>query len=143
MIRHFLESDFEEINKLGNKISNNFSKTNNLKEIYQDKFTKILVYEKENKVVGFLMYIELEDTIDILDIIVEEEYRNQKIASCLLDYMMSECKESVRVITLEVRKSNESAIKLYEKFGFSIVNTRKNYYDTEDAFLMGRIIENE
>ena len=141
MIRHFLESDFEAIYQLGNKISDNFSKTNNLKEIFKDKFTKILVYEKDNEVVGFLMYIELDDTVDILDIIVKEEYRKQNIASCLMDYMISELQDSVKLITLEVRKSNTPAIKLYEKFGFGIVNIRKSYYDTEDAYLMGRVIE--
>lgn len=141
MIRHFLESDFEEIYKLGNEISDNFSKTNNLKEIFKDKFTKILVYEKDNEVVGFLMYIELDDTVDILDIIVAKKYRKQKIASCLMDYMISELKDSVKLITLEVRKSNTPAVKLYEKFGFGIVNIRKSYYDTEDAYLMGRVIE--
>ena len=141
MIRHFLESDFEAIYHLGNEISKNFSKTNNLQEIFKDKFTKILVYEKDNEVVGFLMYIELVDTVDILDIIVDKEYRKQSIASCLMDYMISELKDSVKLITLEVRKSNMPAIKLYEKFGFGIVNIRKNYYDTEDAYLMGRVIE--
>lgn len=141
MIRDFLETDFEAIYKLGNEISENFSKTNNLKEIFKDKFTKVLVYEKANKVVGFLMYIELVDTVDILDIIVDKKYRNQNIASCLIDYMISELNDSVKVITLEVRKSNTPAIKLYEKFDFGIVNIRKSYYDTEDAYLMGRIIE--
>lgn len=141
MIRHFLEKDFESIYSLGNEISNNFSKTNNLKEILNDKYTKILVYEKDNEVVGFLMYIELTDTIDILDIIVDKNNRRQNIASCLLDYMMSELQDSIKLITLEVRKSNFIAIKLYEKFGFYIVNIRKNYYDTEDGYLMGRVIE--
>jgi len=141
MIRYFLEKDFDEIYKLGNKISKNFSKTNNLSEIYNDKYTKILVYEKNKKVVGFLMYIELVDNIDILDIIVDEENRKQNIASCLMDYMISELSETVKIITLEVRKSNTPAINLYEKFGFEVINIRKKYYGTEDGYLMGRIIE--
>ena len=41
-------------------------------------------------------------------------------------------------MTLEVRKSNQAAIALYEKFGFSPVNVVKRYYsDGEDAILMG------
>ncbi len=87
------------------------------------------------------MYTELEETIDINDIFVEEEYRRKNIASCLLDYMISELKSSIKLITLEVRKSNTKAIQLYEKFGFSIYHTRKDYYGTEDAYLMGRSIE--
>lgn len=140
MIRGFQIADCAEIYKLGNKISESFSKTNNLEEIYKDKYTQILVYEEE-KILGFIMFTELEDTVDILDIVVEEEYRNRKIASCLLDYMISGLKESVKLITLEVRKSNSAAIHLYEKFGFSIVNIRKDYYINEDAYLMGRRIE--
>lgn len=138
MIRYFTENDIGEITILGNEISPNFSKTNHLEEILEDPYTKILVYEKEGKVIGFLLYIELPDTVDIIDILVDQAYRRQNVASCLLDYMMSEIKESVKLLTLEVRKSNKKAISLYEKFGFSIVHTRKNYYKEEDAYLMGR-----
>lgn len=141
MIRYFKEEDIEKINELGNKITPNFSKTNDLEKLNEDKFTKILVYETDKKVVAFLMYTELEETLDINDIFVEEEYRRKNVASCLLDYMISELKSSIKLITLEVRKSNTKAIQLYEKFGFSIYHTRENYYDTEDAYLMGRRID--
>lgn len=142
MIRSFLEKDIEEINALGNRLTSNFSKTNNLKEIKDNPYTKILVYEEGNKMKGFLMYTELEETADILDIIVKEEDRHRNIATCLLDYMISEVKNSVKLLTLEVRKNNISAIQLYKKFGFEIVSIRKKYYsDGEDAYLMGRRLE--
>jgi ribosomal-protein-alanine N-acetyltransferase len=60
-----------------------------------------------------------------------------------LDNLITELKEKIKWITLEVRKSNTPAIKLYQKFDFSIINTRKNYYENEDAYLMGREIKNE
>ena len=41
---------------------------------------------------------------------------------------------------LEVRESNISAIKLYEKVGFEEINRRKKYYGNEDAIIMERII---
>ena len=138
MIRYFKEEDIEGIYNLGLHLTPNFQKTNNLKEVLNDPYTKILVYESENKVLGFLMYTELTDIVDIIDIIVEEESRKKNIASCLLDYMFTELQSSVKLLTLEVRKSNIPAINLYEKFGFSIVNTRNNYYGNEDAYLMGR-----
>ena len=141
MIRNFKLEDSETIYELGNQLSSNFSKTNDLEKIYQDKYTKILVYEIESEIVGLLMYIELENTIDIVDIIVKEAFRNKKIASCLLDNLITELKEKIKWITLEVRKSNTPAIKLYQKFDFSIINTRKNYYENEDAYLMGREIK--
>ncbi len=143
MIRSFKIEDSAIIYELGNQIASNFSKTNDLEKIINDKYTKILVYEIDSAIVGFLMYIELENTIDIVDIIVKEAYRNKKIASCLLDNLITELKEKIKWITLEVRKSNTPAIKLYQKFDFSIINTRKNYYENEDAYLMGREIKNE
>jgi ribosomal-protein-alanine N-acetyltransferase len=40
-------------------------------------------------------------------------------------------------IYLEVRKSNESAIKMYQKLGFQIKSKLRTYYrDGEDAYLM-------
>ena len=125
MIRNFEKSDIDEIYKLGNLLNSSFSKTNNLLDIYEDKYTKILIYESENIIKGFLMYTELEAFADINDIIVREEYRNKRIASSLIDYM--------------IRESNIKAINLYQKFGFNIVNIRKSYYnDNEDAYLMKR-----
>ncbi len=141
MIRYLKNEDFETIYKLGNEITPNFKKTMNLSEMMEDNYTKVFVYEEEKEVQGFLMYTELPDTIDIIDIIVAEDYRRKNIASCLLDYMFTEMPTSVQLITLEVRESNLPAIKLYEKFGFEIVNTRKKYYGEENAYLMGRRLE--
>lgn len=141
MIRYFTLEDIGYIYELGNKITPKFSKTNDLNDIYNDKYTKILVYEENQKIIGFLMYTELEETCDILDIIVAEEHRNKKVASCLIDYMITGLSETVKLMTLEVRKSNIPALNLYDKFGFEIINTRIKYYDDEDAYLMGRRFE--
>ena len=46
-------------------------------------------------------------------------------------------------IMLEVRDSNEAAIKLYEKCGFEEINRRKKYYGDEDAIIMKKVISNE
>ncbi len=77
----------------------------------------------------------------INNIAVKPEYRKKGIATRLLEILIdivSECKGEF--ITLEVRKSNESAIKLYEKMSFKVEGTRKNYYEkpTEDALIMTR-----
>lgn len=141
MIRKLKIEDIEQVQELGNLLTPNFSKTNNLEEMENNQFTKILVYEEEETIKGFLMYTELEETTDIVDIIVKEEERQKGIASCLMDYMLSDLKESVKLLTLEVRKSNTPAIALYKKFGFEVVNIREKYYgDGEDAYLMGRRI---
>ena len=44
----------------------------------------------------------------------------------------------IKYLTLEVRVSNEAAIGLYTKYGFSSLGTRKGYYqdNNEDALIM-------
>ena len=46
-------------------------------------------------------------------------------------------------VYLEVSVENQAAIELYEKFGFEKIHTRKNYYGTEDAYVMERVSPNE
>ena len=106
-------------------------------EMFNESFNKIYVAEDDNKIVGMLMVIVLYETCEILNIVVKDEYRNKKIASNLLDYLISELDESVEMITLEVAVNNKPAISLYKKFGFEIISTRKKYYDNVDAYLMG------
>ena len=140
MIRFFSLQDVNQIYKLGEQLTPLFDKKNNLEEIYNDAYTKILVYEKEGKIIGFLMYIELQDSIDICDIVVDSSYRRQNLASCLLDFLITDLSSTIQLITLEVRMSNIPAIELYKKFNFTIFTIRKNYYENEDAYLMGRKI---
>ena len=47
----------------------------------------------------------------------------------------------IEMFTLEVRESNEPAIKLYSKYGFESVGYRPGYYEkpTEDALIMNKV----
>ena len=53
----------------------------------------------------------------------------------LLDHA---AQHACRYVTLEVRRSNQGAIDLYQKFGFRSVGIRPRYYvdDREDAVVM-------
>ena len=137
MIRHATTEDIVEINKLGNELNKKFEKLFDLEEMFTKDYNKIYVAIEDEKIVGFLMAIMLYDTCEIINIIVDEEYRNKKIASSMIDYMITEFSDSINTLTLEVATDNTSAINLYKKFGLEIINTRKNYYDNKDAYLMG------
>ena len=141
MIRYAQLSDIKEINKLGETLHHNFSKLFKVEEMLEDKITKVLVYILDEQVVGFIIATCLYETVDILSIVVDPLYRRKKIASNLLDYLFSEVKDTVQVMTLEVAVNNESAINLYKKFGFEVINIRKNYYKDVDGYLMGRRFE--
>jgi len=91
------------------------------------------------KVVGYLSANIIIDEGHILNIAVHPEYRGLGIASYMVKEMLEIMKESnCRSVFLEVRFSNEEARKMYEKFGFCLLGTRKNYYisPVEDAVVM-------
>lgn len=136
MVRLANYKDLKELNVLGNIIDPNFSNLFNLREILKDKYSQIFVYEKDQKIIGFLHITKLYETIEIINLAVLEAYRHQQVASNLLDYMMSEMTGEIIKFILEVNVNNLAAINLYEKFGFKIANIRKNYYNKEDAYLM-------
>lgn len=75
---------------------------------------------------------------DITNVMVEEKYRRQGIAEGLLSYLFEEGRSiGVRNFTLEVRRSNTGAIRLYEKMGFVPEGIRPGFYDApkEDAVI--------
>ena len=91
------------------------------------------------KVAGYIIFWRVADEIHLHNIAVRRELRTGGIATRMLSRMIRDCRsEGARWITLEVRRSNLPARKLYEKFGFSIAGVRRAYYtDTgEDALIM-------
>lgn len=103
-------------------------------DINNNPFAKVLVYLKDDMVVGYLYYSEIYDRIEINQIEVYEKFRCMGIASSLLDKLIQNKKD----ITLEVKEDNIPAIKLYEKFGFKNVAVREKYYKDKDGILMER-----
>ena len=138
MVRYANVYDIPRINELSSLLNDNFSMVNNINEMVEDKNSKVLVYEEDDMVVGFITATDLKETCDILSLVVDPKYRNKMVATNLLDYLISELDENLKLITLEVASKNIAAIKLYEKFGFEVVNVRKNYYKDDDAYLMAR-----
>lgn len=137
MIRKANIDDKEDIIKLGNMINNNFSKVYDIDNYFDKKYNVIYLDIEDNEVVGMIMAIVLYETCEILNIVVKEKYRNKKIATNLMDTLISEFADTIEFLTLEVSVNNMPAINLYKKFGLEIINTRKNYYENSDAYLMG------
>lgn len=90
-------------------------------------------------IVGYVGVWLMVDQAHIVAIAIREEYRRQGLGELLLaesvEMALSNGQESV---TLEVRRSNESAQALYEKFRFLKVGVRRRYYtdNKEDALIM-------
>lgn len=101
-----------------------------------------LVAVVEGTVAGFLNVRDVLGEIYINNIAVKRNYRRRGIAQKLLLELE---KRAYDFITLEVRESNESAIKLYEKMDYKRVGVRRNFYEkpTENAILMTKTKEEE
>lgn len=90
-------------------------------------------------VAGYINYWLVAGEVHLHNIAVRQDFQGWGIASALLDSMLTRSyAEGARHATLEVRKSNERAIRLYERFGFTIQGIRPHYYDDlkEDALIM-------
>ncbi|MDD4688362.1 MAG: ribosomal protein S18-alanine N-acetyltransferase [Eubacteriales bacterium] len=112
-----------------------------LKQIEEDissPQTKYFLAVCDGVICGYTGMWNVLDEGSITNIAVLEEYRRKGIARALLNALLS-C--NVAYVTLEVRRSNASAICLYKKFNFQILGTRKDYYSNpdstkEDAYIM-------
>ena len=95
------------------------------------------VYVDNNEIVAFISYQILYERAELNYIFVKESERRKGIASMLIEQMISDCRnKDVETIDLEVNSINESAIKLYQKFGFKVASKREKYYHGIDGLIM-------
>ena len=84
------------------------------------------------------------DEADIMNIAVRPGLRRQGLGSALLFELLRRLTRlGARVVTLEVRESNDPARRMYEGFGFVQAGRRPGYYShpKEDALLLRRELE--
>lgn len=107
-------------------------------ELKCNPYAFYFVLEVNKKFAGYIgTWIE-EEHSEIINFLVLEEYQGNGFGSMMLDFVINLVKSvNVPNISLEVRKSNEKAIKLYEKYGFKYSHTREKYYKNgEDALVL-------
>ncbi|HZR92876.1 MAG TPA: ribosomal protein S18-alanine N-acetyltransferase [Gaiellaceae bacterium] len=91
--------------------------------------------------VGYMIVSRYVDAWHVMNLVVAPEHRRQGIATSLLTALFERTAgDARRGFTLEVRVSNEGAIKLYESLGFRAQGIRRGYYtdNREDALIMWR-----
>ena len=126
-IKNVLESDFDD-----------FWNYETLKEDLLSPLSKYFVAKGQDAIMGWIgIKIVLEEA-ELMNVVVQKKYRNQKIGSYLLDHIIQFCKiNKLKIINLEVNVKNTIAIDLYKKYNFKQIGLRKNYYHgTDDAILM-------
>lgn len=140
MINSLNENNIEMITNIVKNFPMVFSSKEQIKNDFKNNvFTRYFIYLEKNNIIGFINYYDLYDRYEIANIYVKEENRNQKIGSKLLEKVIKLGEQQqIKNITLEVKKDNVCAIKLYENNEFKKVAIRKAYYDGTDGILMER-----
>ena len=87
---------------------------------------------------GFICWWLVAGEVQIQNVATAPACRRQGVAAALLARVFAQCREAgFEAAWLEVRVGNRAAIALYERFGFTVVGRRPNYYaDGEAALVM-------
>lgn len=143
MVRRMENKDIEQIAQLEIEC---FTKSaawseNSLKKYVEDKDSVFCVCEIDGEIVGYAGMYYVYPEGDITNVAIKATHRRKGYARAILLRMLEESeKAGIEEYTLEVRKSNAAAIKLYSGLGFKTEGIRKNFYDNpkEDALIMWR-----
>lgn len=98
-----------------------------------------LVYGESDRIQGYCVFRCLGNEGELQRIGVDPESRGKGIGRKLMEAMFTIARmKGVRIMSLEVRESNEKARNLYESCGFKQEAVRRGYYHnpTEDALIM-------
>lgn len=153
-IRPFRPEDLEEVERINRVFLPENYPSYFFIENYRRFPNSFLVAEDgEGKVVGYVMcrvesYFLRDYTIllgHVLSIAVSRRHRRRGIGRALMEGAESGLKEyGADAVYLEVRVSNEPAIKLYETLGYKKRGIIPSYYaDGEDAYLMYKMLDEQ
>src|SRR5208337_3834087 len=117
-----------------------WSETSFLSEVYS-RHSITRVAELNGNIIAYVCIKQVADEAVLMNLTVQPDCRRQGLANMLFRNALEDLlNNSCRFLFLEVRISNIAAKTLYEKLGFKVVGTRKDYYlrPTEDAIVMMR-----
>jgi ribosomal-protein-alanine N-acetyltransferase len=93
------------------------------------------------QLLGYMIISRYVDAWHVMNVAVDPDHRRRGIAMSLLERLFELTDDGTRRgYTLEVRVSNDGAIRLYEEAGFRARGIRRGYYtdNREDALIMWR-----
>ncbi|MFZ3229376.1 MAG: GNAT family N-acetyltransferase [Pseudobdellovibrio sp.] len=134
--------DYKNLAQLYNQIAQeilskaffNWNEANALDEINS---AESLVVKSADKIISFVTYRNYVDRIEISAIGTSGHHSKSGFAKAVLSQLKENAAQRKLPIWLEVHENNDSAVNLYLKNGFVVINTRKRYYqDGGNALIM-------
>ena len=98
-----------------------------------------ILAEVDGRIVGYVLFWLLSEEVDIHNIAVHPDFRRHGVGRHLLEEVVAAARRQKCIrVTLDVRRSNLPAQRLYRSFGFAMRGLRKGYYSDngEDALIM-------
>lgn len=137
-VRPWEYKDIIEIERLERQSFSDAWSYKMLADSFMEKNFYGILAEEKGDIVGCASVLFGYGDADLLHVVVAVNERRKGFGENLLKAVFNECVEKgVAKLFLEVRKSNEPAIKLYSKHGFKKISERAKYYeDGETALVM-------
>lgn len=137
----FKKADFDDIDTIYEIEKDCFEAPWSRDMFYQQIKTGIsrhYIMSRDEKAAGFYGFSYVIDEAEILNFAVSPPYQNDGLGTLMMEHLISVAGSlDIKKIFLEVRVSNKSAIRMYEKTGFKYLAQRKAYYENgEDAYIM-------
>ena len=135
-IKHINEEDIDLCYELDSNTISLWSRNQWAKELKKEGI-KVIGLSLSNFVIGICVFQLVIDEAQINFFAVNIKYRNKGFGTYLMSYLIKECEKlNVKKLFLEVSHTNFTAEKFYNRFDFSTVGIRRNYYkDGSDALL--------
>ncbi|MCC6273801.1 MAG: ribosomal protein S18-alanine N-acetyltransferase, partial [Deltaproteobacteria bacterium] len=108
------------------------------------KAAHLRVATYRRKVIGYIDFWLVHDEMELISVAVHPDFKRCGVGEGLMQEMIRFAHQNeARFIYLDVRRSNEAAQRLYEKFGFEKAGVRRRYYsdNQEDAIIMKKVLE--
>ena len=134
--------DPKKVERMTSLVKENFKKDYSkdlffeMASLFPDKYLTVI---DGDVLVGFLMgALTSPKEARILIFVVDKEHRNMGVGTKMLSTFVDRCRaKGTKRIRLEVKTTNEDAIRLYKKFGFKAVRILPRYYrDHSNGYMM-------
>jgi ribosomal-protein-alanine N-acetyltransferase len=139
-VRRLAESDVDAVVSIeAEAFSSPWSRETFLDLVQRPGLELLVMEDREVGIIGYAVLWCIVDQGELANMAVIPSFRGRGLGSLLLSRVLDRARErGVETVYLEVRVSNEAAVKLYTRFGFSDIGLRRAYYEhpKEDARVM-------
>jgi ribosomal-protein-alanine N-acetyltransferase len=143
-VRRMNKEDLDTIVQLERQVfPDPWSRTSFEYEIFQNPFSLPLVLVQDSEIFGYAVIWKIYEEFHIANFAIRPDQQGKKFGNLFFSKIL-ELREDSAFALLEVRESNQRAIRLYQKFGFRTIMKRVKYYrNGETALVMQKIFGKE